>query len=195
MGLYKAIRETWQNNRDELEQQMTLQWRGEPATIRIFRPTRLDRARSLGYKAKQGFVLIRQRVDAGGRQRPKITGGRRTKHNRRYKVLDMNYQGVAERRACENYPNCEVMSSYLVGSDSKHKWYEVILVDRAHPQILADKNAKGVATQLGRAQRGLTSANRKSRGLRNKGKGTEGKRESGSAQRKRRLAGRRKTAE
>jgi large subunit ribosomal protein L15e len=181
MSFYKAIRETWQNNRQELNQQATLAWRAEPATVRIFRPTRLDRARALGYKAKQGFLVVRQRVDAGGRQRPKITGGRRTKHNRRYKVLDLNYQAVAERRAVENYPNCEVLNSYLAGSDSKQEWYEVILIDRAHPQVLADKNAKGAAKQIGRAQRGLTSANKKSRGLRMKGKGAEGKRESGSA--------------
>lgn len=173
MSLYKHIRQTWQNNRDELEKAAVLQWRQEPATLRVYRPTRLDRARALGYKAKQGFLIIRQRVDSGGRQRPKITGGRRTKHFRRFKILDMNYQAVAERRAVEHYPNCEVLNSYIVGNDSKHKWYEVILVDRAHPQVLADKNASGVAAQKGRAQRGLTSANRQSRGLRRKGKGAE----------------------
>jgi len=109
--------------------------------------------------------------------RPKIRSGRRTKAFRQFKLLDMNYQAIAERRAVENYPNCEVLNSYFVASDSKHKWYEVILIDRAHPQVLADANAKGVAKQRGRAQRGLTSANRKSRGLRYKGKGAEGARE------------------
>lgn len=173
MSLYKHIRQTWQDNRKELEKAAVLQWRQEPATIRIHRPTRLDRARALGYKAKQGFLIIRQRVDGGGRQRPKITGGRRTKHFRRFKLLDMNYQAIAERRAVERYVNCEVLNSYLVGDDSKQKWYEVILVDRAHPQVLADRNASGVAKQVGRAARGLTSANRKSRGLRRKGKGAE----------------------
>jgi large subunit ribosomal protein L15e len=177
MSLYTAIRDTWQDNRDELERAATLQWRAEPATVRIHRPTRLDRARSLGYKAKQGFVIVRQRVDSGGRQRPKITGGRRSKHFRRFKILDLNYQAVAERRAVEKYPNCEVLNSYYAGSDSKHKWYEVILVDRTSPSVLADKNAAGVAKQKGRAHRGLTSANRKSRGLRYKGTGAEGARE------------------
>lgn len=177
MSLYKHIRESWQKNRDELENIYTIQWRSEPATVRVHRPTRLDRARSLGYKAKQGFLVIRQRVDSGGRQRPKITSGRRSKHFRRFKILDMNYQAVAERRAVDNYPNCEVLNSYQVGHDSKHYWFEVILVDRAAPQVLTDKNAAGVAKQRGRAHRGLTSANRKSRGLRTKGKGAEGKRE------------------
>lgn len=173
MSLYKYLRDTWQTNRETLERSYTLQWRSEPATLRVEKPTRLDRARSLGYKAKQGFFIVRQRVDAGGRMRPTIRSGRRTKTFRKFKILDMNYQGVAERRACENYPNCEVLNSYFVGSDSKHKWYEVILIDRAHPQVLADKNASGPAKQRGRAQRGLTSANKKSRGLRYKGKGAE----------------------
>lgn len=173
MSLYKAIRNTWQDNREELERAATLQWRTEPATMRIHRPTRLDRARALGYKAKQGFVIVRQRVDSGGRMRPTIRSGRRSKHNRRFMVLDMNYQAVAERRAVTGYPNCEVLNSYLVGTDSKHKWYEVILVDRAHPRVLGDANAAGVAAKKGRAARGLTSANRKSRGLSAKGKGRE----------------------
>jgi len=177
MSLYKHIRDTWQDQREVLNREYTLQWRKEPVTLRVNRPTRLDRARSLGYKAKQGFLIVRQRVDSGGRMRPKIRSGRRTKAFRRFKILDMNYQSVAERRAVVNYPNCEVLNSYYVGSDSKHQWYEVILVDRAAPQVLADKNAAGVAKQHGRAQRGLTSANRKSRGLRHKGKGAEGARE------------------
>ncbi len=36
------------------------EWRKEPAVLRIDRPTRIDRARSLGYKAKQGFLIVRQ---------------------------------------------------------------------------------------------------------------------------------------
>lgn len=177
MSLYKHIRQTWQDNRETLERQNTLQWRSEPATVRVERPTRLDRARALGYKAKQGFLIVRQRVDAGGRMRPRIRSGRRSKAFRQFKVLDMNYQAVAERRALTGYANCEVLNSYKVGSDSKHFWFEVILIDRTHPQVLGDRNASGAAKQRGRAARGITSANRKSRGLRHKGKGSEGTRE------------------
>jgi large subunit ribosomal protein L15e len=177
MSFYKAIRDLWQDNRKELNREHTIEWRAQPATIRIHRPTRLDRARALGYKAKQGFLIVRQRVDSGGRQRPKIRSGRRSKTFRQFKILDMNYQAVAERRAVARYPNCEVLNSYEVGDDSKHFWFEVILIDRDHPQVFGDKNASGAARQRGRAQRGLTSANRKSRGLRVKGKGAEGARE------------------
>ena len=34
-------------------------------TMRIEHPTRLDKARKLGYKAKQGFVVARTRVRRG----------------------------------------------------------------------------------------------------------------------------------
>ncbi|KAL6413793.1 putative ribosomal protein L15.e.B, cytosolic [Ilyonectria robusta] len=37
---------------------------------RASRPTRLDKARRLGYKAKQGYVIYRVRVRRGGRKRP-----------------------------------------------------------------------------------------------------------------------------
>jgi len=52
-------------------------------------------------------------------------------------------------------------------------WYEVILVDRSHPQILADKRINWIIVKKGRVFRGLTSAGRKSRGLKKKGIGTE----------------------
>ena len=54
-----------------------IEWRHGPSTARVEYPTRLDRARSLGYKAKEGYVVVRSRVRRGGRNRPKIMGGRR----------------------------------------------------------------------------------------------------------------------
>jgi large subunit ribosomal protein L15e len=176
MGLYKYIRELWKKpkeNLGDLWKERLIQWRREPATVRLERPTRLDRARSLGYKPKQGFIVVRQRVARGGRQRPTIRAGRRSKHFGRRKDLGMSYQWVAEMRASKKYPNCEVLNSYYVGEDGKYYWYEVILIDRAHPQILADDNLANLAKKRGRAERGLTSASRKSRGLRHKGKGAE----------------------
>ena len=54
MGMYKYIREAWKKPRElELWQQRLIQWRKEEVTVRIDKPTRLDKARSLGYKAKQ----------------------------------------------------------------------------------------------------------------------------------------------
>ena len=41
---------------------------------RASRPSRPDKARRLGYKAKQGFVIYRIRVRRGGRKRPAPKG-------------------------------------------------------------------------------------------------------------------------
>ncbi|MBN2142895.1 50S ribosomal protein L15e [Candidatus Woesearchaeota archaeon] len=176
MGLYKYLREAWKRPLQTMpdnQQERLIAWRREPATVRILKPTRLDRARSLGYKAKQGFVLVRQRLKRGGRMRSYTFGGRRPKANRRTLVLDKSYQAVAEVRASKSFPNCEVLNSYWVAQDGKNYWYEVILIDRAHPNIRNDPMLRKIASMRGRANRGLTSAGKKSRGLRNKGAGAE----------------------
>lgn len=176
MGMYKYIRETWKKPKEglgKLWQERIIQWRQEPATVRIERPTRIDRARSLGYKAKPGFVVVRQRVNRGGRQRPQIRHPRRPKAMSRRKDLTLNYQTVAERRANEKYPNCEVLNSYYVAQDGLHYWYEIILVDRANPSIVADEKLNWIMEHKGRVHRGLTSAARRGRGLMHKGKGAE----------------------
>lgn len=178
MGFYKYVRDVWKKPREnlkELWQQRIIQWRKEPVTLRIDHPTRIDRARSLGYKAKPGFIIVRQRVDRGGRQRPQIRAGRRSKHMSRRKNLRISYKTVAERRAASKFQNLEVLNSYYVGEDGQNYWYEIILVDKAHPSILSDKRINWIAEKqhTRRAFRGLTSAARKSRGLLIKGKGAE----------------------
>jgi len=176
MGFYKYVREAWKNPKEsnpELWRARLITWRRTPVTVRVERPTRIDRARSLGYKAKPGFIVVRQRVSRGGRMRPKIRAGRRSKHFRRRKVLSKNYAQVAEERAARRYPNCEVLNSYWVAQDGKHYWYEIILLDRSNPSVISDKDRGWIVTKRGRAARGLTSAGRKARGLRNKGQGAE----------------------
>ena len=176
MGMYQYIREAWKRPKEglgSLWQQRLIEWRQEPTTIRIERPTRLDRARSLGYKAKPGYVIVRQRVNRGGRQRPQIRHPRRSKAMGRRKDLTMNYQAVAENRAIQKYPNCEVLNSYYVAEDGLNYWYEVILVDRVNPSIISDPRISWIFGHKGRSERALTSAARKGRGLRHKGKGAE----------------------
>ncbi|MCH8329069.1 MAG: 50S ribosomal protein L15e [Nanoarchaeota archaeon] len=191
MGMYKYIREIWKKPREglgDIWKKRLLEWRKEEVTVRVKKPTRIDRARSLGYKAKQGYIIVRQRVNRGGRQRPTIRKGRRSKHFGQRKDVDKSYQSVAEERAARKYPNCEVLNSYYVGEDGNCFWYEIILVDRNHPQILADPRINWIFKNKhkGRVFRGLTSAARKSRGLRNKGKGAEKLRPSRTANIKRR---------
>ncbi len=176
MGLYKYVKELWKNpkkNFGELYQQKIVQWRKEPSTLRLEHPTRLDKARELGFKAKQGFFVVRQRVSRGGSLNKKHAGGRRSKNFSRSMSLQLNGQAIAERRANVKYKNCEVLNSYWVGEDGEHKWFEIIMVDRTHPNVYKNPQLNWISLSRGRTFRGKTSTNRKSRGLRQKGKGTE----------------------
>ena len=196
MGFYQSVRGVWKSKSDEFRQinkERLIEWRKEGSTVRVSRPTRIDRARSLGYKPKSGVVVVRQRVLRGGRRRPDIKGGRRSKHARQLKILDKSYQAVAETRAADKYPNMEVLNSYYLAQDGLRYWFEVILVDRESREVAADKNLSGVAKVKGRVYRGLTSAARKSRGLGNKGKGAEKVRPSRSAVNRRKVKKSRKS--
>ncbi|MBD3309726.1 50S ribosomal protein L15e [Candidatus Woesearchaeota archaeon] len=176
MSMYKYVRDIWKKPSEsmgELWKSRLIRWRKEGSTVRIPRPTRIDRARSLGYKAKQGFIVVRQKVLRGGHQKPFIKKGRRPKRQNRRLNLSKNYQQIAEERANRKYPNCEVLNSYWVAEDGMHYWYEVILVDTSHPAIRADKDISWICEKKGRVFRGKTSAGRKGRGLLHKGKGTE----------------------
>ncbi len=169
MGLYQHIREAWKKPKENpLWQQRLIAFRAEPSCVRIEKPTRLDRARSLGYKAKQGFVIVRLRLLRGGHERPQIKGGRRSKRFGRRLDLRKNYQTVAEERVQKDYPNLTVLNSYYVGDDGKHCWYEVILIDYSHPVIIADKHLKGLVEKKSSHSRvfhGKTTSGRKGRGL------------------------------
>lgn len=186
MGMYKHIRQVWtkpKKNLGSLWKDRLVEWRKDPATLRLKRPTRIDRARELGYRAKQGIIVVRQRVQRGGKMRPDDMKGRRPKHSRRKLVVGKNYRQICEERCARKFPNCEVLNSYYVAQDGRFYWYEIILVDRDHPSILKDKSLSWMfkAQHTKRVHRGLTSAGKKSRGLRNKGKGAEKARPSSRA--------------
>ncbi|MFH1823193.1 MAG: 50S ribosomal protein L15e [archaeon] len=171
-SLYAHIREAWKKPKatlGELWRQRLIEWRRTNTIIRIEKPTRLDRARALGYKAKQGIIIARVRILRGGRKRPRPRGGRRSKRMGIRKVLKMNYQWVAEARVARKFRNCEILNSYWVAKDGQHYWFEVILVDRNSPVMQKDKQLSWITTKQGRVFRGLTSAARKSKGLRKKG--------------------------
>ena len=177
-SMYGYIRDAWKIPGRSYVKSLTWQrlqtWRREPAVIRIARPTRLDRARSLGYKAKQGIITARVRTWRGGRRKQRPRGGRRTKHLGVDRLTARkSSQRIAEERAARRFPNLEVLNSYWVGQDGKSKWYEIILVDPNHPRYSSDRNLNWISSSRGRAQRGTTSAGKKGRGLRNKGRGAE----------------------
>ena len=101
-------------------------WRREGSVVRLDRPTRIDRAHTLGYKAKQGVIVVRASVRRGGRRKSRYVRGRRTaRMGMRRITAGKSIQRIAEERASKKYPNMEVLNSYWVGQDGRHKWYEV----------------------------------------------------------------------
>jgi large subunit ribosomal protein L15e len=140
-----------------------IKWNKEAVVRKIEKPTNLGRARALGYRAKQGFVLARTRIKKGGRKRPAIRKGRRPKRAGRFFTTAQSLQSIAEKRVSRKFPNLEVLNSYYVGESGTHKFYEIILVDTSHPVIKSDKKIKWICSQRRRVFRGLTSAAKKSR--------------------------------
>ena len=187
MGYIKYIKKLYKKNPEGILRDRLISWRKSPVIVKVEKPTRVDRARALGYKAKQGVVIARVRLLRGGRKRELIKKGRRSKHKRRKKIVNKSYQWIAEERANKKFKNCEVIGSYKLAQDGKHYFFEIILADRTNPSVLANKNLREIVTEKRRVFRGLTSSGRKSRGLRSgKGKGYEKVRPSRNANRKRR---------
>ncbi|HOP09359.1 MAG TPA: 50S ribosomal protein L15e, partial [Candidatus Methanofastidiosa archaeon] len=58
MGYYNYVKEAWKDPRSGVLAEITKRrlplWNKEEAMVRVERPTRIDRARELGYRAKQG---------------------------------------------------------------------------------------------------------------------------------------------
>ena len=179
-NLYGYVKQAWKNPHvgvvEETHWARMVAWRRGPAVLRIERPTRIDRARELGYRAKQGYVVVRIRVRRGGRRKPHPMGGRKPKRRGLLKItMAKSIQRIAEERVGKRYPNMEVLNSYWVGEDGRHKYFEVILVDPEHPVIRSDPKINWICepAHRGRVFRGLTSAGKKGRGLLYKGKGAE----------------------
>lgn len=161
---YKYMSKAWRNPSEsyveEMMRERVVLWRREPTVVRIDKPTRIDRARRLGYKDKPGYVVVRVKVRRGGLRKPRPRSGRRQKRLGVVKFKPAkSLKLIAEERAARKFPNLEVLNSYWVWEDGRYKWFEVIMVDRI---LLPELNlGKG----RGRAFRGLTSAGRKVRGL------------------------------
>lgn len=157
-----------------VRQRMT-EWRASGTVERIPTPTKLARARALGYKAKPGFVIVRVKVSRGTLHKPKIKGGRRPKRYGYNKLTHgKSEKWIAEERAQRRYPNLVLLNSYYLAEDGKHKFYEVMFVDPIHPSISNDKKLAwtGEKEQKGRVFRGLSTAGKKARGLATKGPGS-----------------------
>ena len=126
----------------ELRQRAVI-WRNQNAVTRVEKPSRIARARRLGYKAKQGIIVISMRVGTGGVRKQRPRGGRRPKHLGVTKIkADVSMKQVSERRVLERYPNMKLLGSYFLYKDGMHYWFELILADPSHPRIAKDKEIR-----------------------------------------------------
>jgi large subunit ribosomal protein L15e len=189
---YKYIAKAWKKPEasfvKDLMWHRVMDWRRQPTVYRVEKPTRLDRARKLGYKAKQGFIVVRVRVRHGGLRKTRPKAGRRQKRMGVTKFKPAkSLKLIAEERAARDFPNLEALNSYWVWEDGRYKWFEVVMVDPSQPAVQSDKDINWICDKAhrGRAFRGLTSAGKEVRGLHHKGRGVEKSRPSRRAARKR----------
>lgn len=103
MGAYKYVQELWRKKQSDLFRFLLRvrcwQFRQLNSIHRAPRPTRPDKARRLGYKAKQGYVIYRVRIRRGGRKRkvPKgATYGKPTNQGVTELKFQRSLQSVAE---------------------------------------------------------------------------------------------------
>jgi large subunit ribosomal protein L15e len=174
MGVYKFMQELSRKKQSDVMRFVLRircwQYRQLNKVVRVPSSGRPDKARRLGYKNTQGFVIYRVRIRRGGRKRPVAKGctyGKPKSHGVNQLKPVRNLQAIAEGRLGKRLGGLRVLNSYWVAQDSSYKYYEVILVDTFHQAIRNDPKVNWIcnAVQKHRELRGKTSANRKSRGL------------------------------
>merc|ERR1712039_616913 len=136
---------------------------------RASRPSRPDKARRMGYKAKQGYVVYRIRVRRGGRKRPVPKGatfGKPVNEGVNQLKYQRSLRSTAEERVGRKCRNLRVLNSYWINQDATYKYFEVILVDPSHKAIRNDARINWIANPVHkrREARGLTAVGKKSRG-------------------------------
>ncbi|KAI6007393.1 ribosomal protein L15e [Pisolithus albus] len=160
MGAYKYVSELYKKKQSDvlrfLLRVRCWEYRQLNVIHRASRPSRPDKARRLGYKAKQGYVVYRVRVRRGNRKKP-VPKGKSCGFLR----------SVAEERVGRRCSNLRVLNSYWVNQDGVYKYYEVILVDPNHKAIRRDPRINWITKPVHkrREARGLTSIGKKNRGL------------------------------
>jgi len=174
MGAYKYLEELWKKKQSDalrfLLRVRCWEYRQLPSLTRVNHPSRPDKARRLGFKAKQGFVVYRVRVRRGGRKRqvskgivygkPKTQGVNQLKNQR-------SLRAIAEEKIGRACGGLRVLNSYWINQDSTYKYFEVVLVDPSHGAVRKDPCINWIVqpTHKHRELRGLTAAGRHARGL------------------------------
>ena len=100
-GMYYHLSRSWRNPSAEdiinLRKKM-IDWRAGSVITKLEHPTRLDRARILGYKAKKGFLVFRVVLVRGGRHKKKPNANRRTKRQSSMKILRIRLNKFPHRQ-------------------------------------------------------------------------------------------------
>ncbi len=121
MALYKS---------EERKKEILQEARDGPIVERIENPTKITRAKAVGYKAKQGYIVVRVRVSKGDFRRPRPNHARRPSKSGLYYKLAISKEGIARSRALKIFKNMEVVGSYFLIEDGKNKWFEIIMADK-----------------------------------------------------------------
>lgn len=176
---YTYVKETLQQHDSSYDSVMwnrLVQLRRGPTIMRVERPVNLPRARAVGYKAKQGYVVAITKIRRGTMRKIRPKMGRKPGNLGVRKITTKkSLRWIAEERTAKKFPNLQVLNSYKLTEDGRSHFYEIILVDPNHPVIKADPKINWIASSNNktRVYRGLTSAGKKSRGLHKKGIGSE----------------------
>ncbi|KAJ1966233.1 60S ribosomal protein L15 [Dispira parvispora] len=174
MGAYKYLQELQKKKQSDVMRFLLRlrcwEYRQLNVVHRANRPSRPDKARRLGYKAKQGYVIYRVRVRRGCRKRPNPKGavyGKPNNHGINQIKNQRSLRAIGECRVGRRCGNLRVLNSYWVNQDSTFKYFEVILVDPNHSAIRNDPRIQWIckAVHKRRETRGLTAASKKSRGI------------------------------
>merc|ERR1712141_629083 len=167
MGAYKYMQELYRKKQTDvlrfLLRVRCWQYRQLAKIHRVTKPTRPDKARRLGYRAKQGFCVYRCRVRRGGRKRPVPKGatyGKPVNQGVNQLKFRRSLQSVAEERVGRKCGALRVLNSYWVNQDAIYKFFEVILVDPMHKAIRRDPRINWITrpSMKHRELRGVTGA-------------------------------------
>jgi len=178
MGAYKYLEELYKKKQSDVLRFILRvrcwEFRQLHVIHRASRPSRPDKARRLGYKAKQGFVIYRIRIRRGGRKRPVAKGivyGKPASQGINQLKPTRSLRSVAEERVGRRCPNLRVLNSYWVNQDATFKYFEIILVDPSHKAVRRDPRMNWICKPVmkHRECRGLTSSGKKGRGLAGRG--------------------------
>ena len=125
------------------------EYRQLPVIHRATRSSRPEKARKLGYKRKQGYVIYRVKIRRGGRKKPVSKGivyGKPVNQGITQLKPGRSHRAIAEERVGRRAKNLRVLNSYWVGQDGTFKFYEVILVDPTHKAIRRDARINWISS-------------------------------------------------